>query len=349
MPYNLIPPTICLKCPYGVCVEYLGDKKFKDRATKYRLKQNTVAWCVFDKWLPGIWADEADRHAATSQTDWPDLLNQIFINGRQAGHTRTEAGLLTVDGKPFFLTEQQVGKVRGDVFQLLVGASLWNACIVHNEARAAGQPMYAVLTLGDNYDLTNLLTEEYSAKLNKLQRQLAVSDTQLAYSTPDFVVIDISNLSAAVQAHFSTPISSLHPDNQVKLVSSRKILEGYVGGDTILAAIGLKTSIRSDRMYQLLFEANAWKFVWRAGFTMPASRYYAIFMGGYGADAGKLTSVDFSSIEAETGLAQRAIDGVFSTSRPADLAATFAHILAGTLPTVPKPPPPPPPKPPTLF
>ncbi len=348
MPYKLIPPTICLQCPYGVCVEYLGDKKFKDRATKYRLKQNTVAWCVFDRWLPGSWVDEADQHAASSLTDWTDLLNQIFINGREAGNTRTQAGLLTVDGKPFFLTEQQVGKVRGDVFQLLVGASLWNACIKHNEARLAGEPMYAVLTLGDNYDLTTLLTKEYGDKLHALQRQLSVSDTQLAYSTPDFVVIDITSLAPTTQAHFSTPITNLHPDNQVKLVSSRKILEGHIGGNTILAAIGLKTSIRSDRMYQLLFEANAWKFVWRAGFGIPASRYYAIFMGGYGADAGKLTSVDFSSVQAGTGLAKPAIDGVFSTSRPADLSPTFAHILAGSLPSIPKPPPKPP-APLTLF
>lgn len=350
MPYNL-PPDLCKQCPYALngCVSYVGDISFKDRDTEYRLSQKTITACVFDNWLPGAWNSEAHQHAADADTSWVELLTQLGKNGTIAGHTRTASRQLFQIAKGFSLTRAQLAKVQGDVFQLLVGAVLWNACVAHNQQQlASGQPgpIYAALTLGDNYKLGQLFEPGDARRLKELQDQLALSNTSLAYSTPDFVVVDISRLGPETRLHFNQRLTNLSFSNQDTLANARLGLKGHLNASDIVAAIGLKTSIRSDRMYQLLFEANAWKFIWRAGFGLEPSKYYAVYGGSYGTNPVKLASVDFSSLEKATGHARRAIDGALPTRRPSDLVRQFATILQDT-PS--RPAPPPNPLPLTLF
>jgi len=118
--------------------------------------------------------------------------------------------------------------------------------------------------------------------------------------------------------------------SQSLLVSSRKRLEGKVAASALLFAIGLKTSIRSDRMYQFLFEANAWKFLWRSAFKLKPSRYFSVLSRYYGANPEKLRSVEFASIGAGLGEARPAIDAMVHLASPADLIAWFASLFDET-------------------
>jgi len=161
-------------------------------------------------------------------------------------------------------------------------ALLWNCCAAQNTARRASP--IAVLSLGDNYDLRKLFTPESGQKLDAYTAALAKKDISLSYSTPDLIVLDLARLPQKARLHFKEPISDLSLASQDRMDSSRKIVEGSVTPGDVILACGLKTSIRSDRMFQFLFEANAWKFIWRRVFSLPACPYYSITSQTFGAD-----------------------------------------------------------------
>ena len=94
----------------------------------------------------------------------------------------------------------------------------------------------------------------------------------------------------------------------------------------MVLALAIKTSIRSDRMYQFLFEANAWKFVWHRAFRIEPSRFYCVVTGTYGTNPDKLNSVDFSSVSKKQG-ASKAIDGMTKLTSPFDLIDWFTGVI----------------------
>ena len=255
-------------------------------------------------------------------------MEQLVANAKTAGAALQELGVFSKTEKPFFLTEAQIGKVRGDIFETVCRALLWNCCAAQNTARRASP--IAVLSLGDNYDLRKLFTPESGQKLDAYTAALAKKDISLSYSTPDLIVLDLARLPQKARLHFKEPISDLSLASQDRMDSSRKIVEGSVTPGDVILACGLKTSIRSDRMFQFLFEANAWKFIWRRVFSLPACPYYSITSQTFGADPGRLRSIDFSGLGgADT--ATRAIDSVTEISSPADVQQWFATSLRAAL------------------
>lgn len=326
MPFE-VTPRDCTSCSHGYCVSYIREqsKKMKDRDTQYRLAQITAMACTFDSWLPG---EEDCPYPGTQAID--DYLERLVANAKVAGAT-LEAKLPSVFGqteKPFFLTEAQIGKVRGDIFEAVCRAILWN-CSVRHTAKSNGQ-QFAVLSLGDNYDLRKLFTKESGKKLTAYMAKLDEQGISLSYSTPDLVVLDISKLPATVRQHFSAPIKNLAAPSQQRMASSREVVEGLVTPSDVVLACGLKTSIRSDRMFQFLFEANAWKFIWRRVFGLPACPYHSLTTQTFGADPARLRSIDFSGLGgADT--ATRAIDSVTQIASPDDIKRWFGASLAAAV------------------
>ena len=52
-------------------------------------------------------------------------------------------------------------------------------------------------------------------------------------------------------------------------------------------------------MYQFLFEANAWKYLWRVPLEAPPVPYHCVTAQSFGANSDKLRSIDFSAIEGK--------------------------------------------------
>lgn len=325
MPFELKTDTDCVKCPYGYCVSYIREasKKMKDRDTQYRLSQNIVAACAFDSWIPAIsHTDHADKL-------WSYYVERTLSNGRLAGAFLEKQSVFGETEKAFFLSHQQQAKVSGDIFEILIRAVLWNSCI--EESLKNPKRQFAAITLGDNYNLKALFTPEAAKKLSDYEEQLTLKNTLLCYSTPDVVALDISNADPAVKEFFMQPIANLGLANQTILSTGKSKLEGSITPQDVLFAAGIKTSIRSDRMYQFLFEANAWKFIWRMVFKTIPSKYYTLMVGTYGADPAKLAALDFVSAAQGTIYAERAIDGYISGDTPARLAAWFKIALEAGL------------------
>lgn len=341
MPFELTRDDICITCPHGMCVQYIREqsKKMKDRDTLYRIGQASGLACAFDHWIPGF------SKLAPSDLKIIDFSEQVIRNAKTAGAVleAQEPNRFGEVEAPFIVTAGQSGKVRGDTFEMLCRAIFWNCAALssrqsqeptsssfsiptsfHTKAR---QDDIAILTLGDNYDLKKLLTEESSRMLSAFEANLDRASTSIQYSTPDVVCINISKQGPDVKTFFGHLIENLDRSNQERLSTARSHLEGKVRPQDIRFAAGIKTSIRSDRMYQFLYEANSWKFIWREAFKTTPSPYYVLTSQTFGADPKKLTSVDFSSAGKGMGNAQRAIDGTFTVQTPQDLIDWLATVI----------------------
>jgi hypothetical protein len=334
MPFLVNPLLDCKACPYGKCISYIREqsKKMKDRDTQYRLSQKASMACTYDEAIPGF-----DPHGWGSLA-LRDLVDQCIHNGIQAGNY-IEREMPDYFGKSvesnFFLTSAQKGKVRGDIFEFLVRAILWNSAICISREYSELLPsetqdiflynsseFYAAITLGDGYDLKKLFTQNASQELAAFERSLESKNTSFCYSTPDLVVVKIRD--SRTRDLFLNPIKNLSIATQDALISAKKILEGTVEPGDVHLAAGIKTSIRSDRLYQLLFEANAWKAIWRTVYELSPPGYYSLIGQSYGADPRKLNSVEFTSLTTNLESVEKAIDSLIYISTPIDIMRWYS-------------------------
>lgn len=328
MPYSAPTKSQCKSCSFEYCITYIREqsKKMKDRDTQYRLSQAKAMACTFDGWIPGA------SSSPGSTVPLESYLEQLEANAIAAGKIieSQDPKFFGKTEKAFFLTEAQLAKVRGDVFEAVVRAILWNCCVKESKRTSGPKIRFpiAAVTLGDNYDLRKLFVPKAADQLTKYIDKLKVRGVSLSYSTPDLVGIDISGLDPETRAHFTKMVPNLSLNNQSKLTNARTLIEGKVKPEDVVFASGIKTSLRSDRMYQFLFEANAWKFIWRHVFEVDACPYHTIMSQSFGADPEKLRSVDFSSPGGPT-QAKRAIDSVTQIRTPADVEAWFETATKG--------------------
>ncbi|WP_171122044.1 MULTISPECIES: Cfr10I/Bse634I family restriction endonuclease [unclassified Ruegeria] len=312
----------------------------KDRDTLYRIKQIPGMACAFDNQIPGF------ARAQSPTTPLVQFAEKVISNATSAGQYIEEfdASYFGEVEAPFQVTAGQTGKVRGDVFEMLCRAVLWNCGalvrggtsqsksenfeIPDSLSGLSGQKNLALLTLGDNYDLKKLLRPKSALKLAEFEKGLQKRGTSIKYSTPDIICVDTTSYGTEVNDYFDHLIESLNSDNQERLVHARTMIEGKVDPSDIKFAGGIKTSIRSDRMYQFLYEANSWKFLWSRAFRTEPSAYYVLTSQVFGADPKKLSSVDFSSVETGLDQARKAIDGVFHLDTPAALIGWLVERIA---------------------
>jgi hypothetical protein len=328
MPFDISDFAICGSCVHGKCVSYIREqsKRMKDRDTQYRIAQRVIMACSFDEWIPGFTME------CEPPTTFDFFLDRCIRNATSAGEYIQEfsPNHFGPVEREFFLTSAQIGKVRGDIFEMLSRAILWNISVALSGGRVDKLPecvskkivgrvskcTLAAITLGDDYDLKRLFKPEAVEKFEQYEYKLAAAGTSMCYSTPDIVILRIRDES--LQSDFLTPINSLSIINQDILSSAKKKLEGRLEPEDVLLAAGLKTSIRSDRMYQLLFEANSWKAIWRLVYKKTPPKYFGVVTRSYGADPEKLQSLEFLGAVAESSPV-KAIDGLAHISRPLDL------------------------------
>lgn len=335
MSFKLNPLNECSKCVHGYCVSYIREqsKRMKDRDTLYRLSQKKSMACTYDQGVPGF------SPLSLGFESISELANLCIQNGEIAGkylEKNHQAHFGSSTEKRFHLTSGQKGKVRGDIFEMLTRAILWNASAlfagqytgtidksIKALARNVPEAKYAVISLGDNYDLKKLFHPKAADEMAMFQNYLEKRGTSFCYSTPDVIVIKCPD---DVWDYFSSPITSLSATEQSRLSEARSYVEGTISPEDVILAAGVKTSIRSDRMYQLLFEANAWKAIWRNIYSLPPSKYYSLIGQSYGADPIKLNSVEFTSLSSELGC-ERAIDGMVQFSSPNELVEWYSKAL----------------------
>jgi len=213
---------------------------------------------TFPDFVPG-WAA-----GGVNRLPFPQLLGRPIENAIRYGQQ--------IYGQQFEVSSNQIAKVAGDIFQEVEAGMLWNAAARWNRYMTGEEwlrePRYtrpavtpsparqiAVVGLPRRYDWVRLLTPAAESVIARTRAELREHDLLLPTSTPDIVVAVLPE-SLRWTNEFQLELSDLGHKSQKILRLAHRKLERLVEAGEIILAIALKKSLRSDRLYQPLYEAN---------------------------------------------------------------------------------------------
>ncbi len=279
--------------------------------------------CALDSFVPG--------------TDGDPDPGRSFLAYRTQAYTNVERAGKIAWTEEFQLTTAQKGKVDGDIYEMMEAAALWNAAAAWNTFMDTGiwpssvfsQPQHAVPTpqrkvaivkMARGADTTLLLNPharaEYEAFANALQQR----EMELKLSTPDILGVRMPDPMPDGFAVFMQPLPNLTFASQEIIETAWQGIQGMLEGRHFLFAIAVKTSARSDRLYQALFEANVLKYILGYVLRGPAIRFQAHMESFQGADVvGRYRAASMTSLLAG-GTPMKAIDDTHRALSPRDVA-----------------------------
>lgn len=330
MPYHLDASTLCPQCPYGVCIEDRRVNKVRGRTTEFRLKQTVAMRCTFGDFMPGT-----DNDPDPGRT-FDEYLGQFRANALAAGAVLFTSG--------FNLQGAALAKVEGDVFELMEAGAIWNAFVAWNKLMD-GHPWpsavftvpagtvptpsrkAAILKLPRGYDATKLFKPEIRNRIQAHEAALKLRGMELGLSSPDIVGIRIPDPMPPEFAPFLEPLPSLADSGRATLETSYQAIEGSLEGRSLLFAVAVKRTTRSDRLYQPLFEANVLKYLIQEVLRGAAFRFH-VHMGSFeGADvAGRYNAASLISL-MRGGEPEKAVTSTYLAQRPRDCAQLILNDL----------------------
>lgn len=332
MPFNFTHADQCSRCPFNGCIEDRRIDRVNKRDTDFRLNQGTAMECTFSEFMPGT-ANDPD----------PTRLYKTYL--KQFRSNALGAGEHLYPGA-FNLKPQAVGKVEGDVFELLEAGAFWNAAATWNTFMDTGvwsspvftQPADAVPTpdrkvaivkLPRGYDATLLFKESVRNNIRAHEAALKRDGMELGLSSPDIVGVRLPRVLSPSLARFMRPVENLNGLNLQLLQDSHEMLKDQIESTGFLFAIGVKISTRSDRLYQVLFEANILKYLIQNVLKGAAFRFYAHLNTFEGADVKARYSAASLISLIQGGRASKAIDVLYRAERPRDSAQAILDDLPG--------------------
>jgi Cfr10I/Bse634I restriction endonuclease len=239
------------------CIEDRRNNPVRNRDTKFRLRQQNMLAYTYP-FVPGF------TDAGINNMPYAELIEQPLRNAEEEGRT-----LFRSD---FVVTNEQKAKVAGDIFEEVEASILWNAAARWNLYMRGGswpsQPRYsrpsldsdparqvAAISLPRRYDWVRILEPAAVDTIGRLRAGLAKHQLLLPTSTPDILIV---RLPASAQANdlFTTELPDLSLGSQRLLTDAYKTVQGLAAASDFILAIALKRSLRSDRLYQPLYEAN---------------------------------------------------------------------------------------------
>jgi hypothetical protein len=250
--------------PVGLrLIEDRRNNPVRNRETQFRLMQQNILAYTFP-FVPGF------TGAGINNLLFKELVDQPLSNA-------------DLEGAHFFGADYDVSsnaraKVAGDIFEEVEAAIHWNTAARWNTYAATGTwptsaPRYsrpstqadqakrvAVLSLPRRYDWVRLLDGQAEQKVKALRDRLGTAGLTLPTSTPDLLLVVLPD-SLLGDPVFRTELPDLSIASQGVLDKAYKVLEGKVGADGFLLAVALKKSLRSDRLYQPLYEANVMQII----------------------------------------------------------------------------------------
>jgi hypothetical protein len=329
---DLAQSAVCIACHAAgkSCLEDRRVNRVTGRETNFVLVQSRVMDCALEDFVPGTDGD-------------PDPSRTFKSYREQAVQNAERAGDLIWPGE-FKLSQQQKAKVDGDLYEILVAAALWNAAAAWNifmdtgrwESEVFRQPQGAVPTptrkvaivkMARGADTTKLLNQTARAEYRAFESALAGRGLELKLSTPDILGLRMPDPMPPGFEIFLSPIEGLNRANQDVLETAWRALQNSLEGRHFLFAIAVKTSTRSDRLYQALFEANALKYILGYVLRGPAIRFHAHLESFAGADVvGRYRAASMTSLLAG-GVPAKAIDNLYQALSPRDTAQSILDEL----------------------
>jgi hypothetical protein len=210
------------------------------------------------------------------------------------------------EGQLFFGADYDVkdnakAKVAGDIFEIVSSAVMWNIAARWNAYMAEGSWLrrspysrptatrsearqVAVLNLPRDYDWVSLLTQDATTKINDLRDELSEAALRLPTSTPDLAVVVLPE-TCRDDPLWKTEFSNLKKPSQTTLQHAYQYLEGQIEPGEIVLAVAFKRSLRSDRLYQPLYEANIMQLLLEGHLDAPRVEFEVHTLEHLGTDA----------------------------------------------------------------
>ena len=323
----------CHKAGKGCLVDVRGGK-VKGRDTEFQITQQRVMDCAFDTFVPG--------------TDNDPDPSRPFLEYRMQAYKNVRAAGDVIWNTDFRLTPQQVAKVDGDIYEMMEAAALWNAAAAWNSfmdtgvwsSKAYTMPAgtvptparkVAIVKMARGADTTKLLNQKSRAEYQAFEKALQTGGMELKLSTPDILGLRIPDPLPDGFKAFLSPIPDLTTSSQDLLETAWKSIQNTLEGRHFLFAIAVKTSTRSDRLYQALFEANVLKYILGYVLRGPAIRFHAHLETFKGADVqGRYMAASMTSLLAG-GTPSKAIDVLYQAISP----QKTAQMILDSLPSYP--------------
>ena len=321
----------CHASGMGCLIDVRGGG-IKGRNTEFQLKQAKVMDCAFDAFVPGA---DGDPNPARPYAEY---RKQAYANVERAGEIIWPAA--------FQLSAGQKGKVDGDVYEMMEAAALWNAVACWNDFMNTGkwsssvfkQPVaaipsparkVAIVKMARGADTTKLLNEKARSEYRAFEVALQQKGMELRLSTPDILGLRIPEPMPPGFQQFMTPLSDLSYASQQRLELAWVGIQDTLEGRHFLFAIAVKTSTRSDQLYQALFEANVLKYILGYVLRGPAIKFYAHLETFANADVvGRYRAASMTSLLAG-GTPNKAIDETYQALSPRDTAQRILDDLPG--------------------
>lgn len=268
-------------------IEDRRNNPVKGRDTKFRLAQQNMLAYTFDAVLPG-WGP-----AGLNSMPFLDVVRQCTSNALAEGNL--------LYGADFEIKPAAVAKVTGDVYEILTSGILWDAAAYWNRAmlgeswvtsprysrpRVAPDPkrQVVVLNLPRSYDWVRLLVPSAQEEIEKMRERLTGFNLTMPTSTPDLAVVVLPE-HMWDDDFWRTPVTKLGLTEQQMLATAYRKLEGQVEPGEIILAMALKASLRSDRIYQPLYEANVMQLLLEGHLGAPRVEFEVHVLTASGTDA----------------------------------------------------------------
>jgi hypothetical protein len=315
-----------------LCILDVREKPVRGRGTKFRLAEQNIMQYTFGSFIPGF----APDNPGVNGMKYQDLISRAKENAVAEGQMRF--------GREYTVAPGAYAKVGGFAFEILSSAILWNAAARWNgymaEVKWPSLPRYArpglkpgrgrqvaVLKLPRGYDWVRLLTPAAQEEIAAIRAQLSSRGMTLPTSTPDLAVVALPGEHRDEEL-WRTEVPGLKRDNQATLDNAYSYLAGKIGPAEILLAIAFKSSLRSDRLYQPLYEANIMQLILEYKLGAPRPTFEVHTLDREGTDAiNKYASASLSDVATERDDVQRAIRELYQPVNATDLAKRLLNFL----------------------
>lgn len=270
------------------CINDLRNAPVRGRTTKFRLAQANMLAYTFHDFVPGF-----STSSVYNSMPYRDVVDRPLSNADTEGTL-----LFDVD---YAVSGNAKAKVAGDIFELISAAVMWNIAARWNNYMIGGRwqarsgyhrpfvapqsnRQVAVLNLPRDFDWVRLLTPAATRAIEGLRKELGKAGLRLPTSTPDLAVVVLPG-SRSSDDLWRTELNSLSRDNQALLRTAYKYLEQQIEPGEILLAIACKRSLRSDRLYQPLYEANIMQLLLEGYLGAPRVEFEVCTLDHVGTDA----------------------------------------------------------------
>jgi hypothetical protein len=331
VPFVFSPVTTQALSIADRCVLDVRNAPIRNRKTKFRLAQQNMLAYTFADFIPGF----SPSHVHNTMP-YKDLVDQPQKNA-------DDEGQLFFNGD-YDVSGSARAKVAGDIFELVSVAVMWNIAARWNRymtgqawparsgypkptaARDPGRQV-GVLNLNSGYDWVDLLTPDATAEITRLRDELAASHLRLPTSTPDLAVVVLPE-ECRDDDKWRTDVPNLSKPSQALLQQAYRSAQNRIEPGEILLAVALKRSLRSDRLYQPLYEANIMQLLLEGHLSAPQVEFEVHTLDHFGTDArNTYDAASLYSVLAPERTKHKAVRELYKPANAQDLAKRLLAFL----------------------